>query len=55
MLILHNAIILNMQDNIFGLPVYVTHSYTTQWHYGSTQLVEEGAIKMGITQANSNK
>ena len=29
---------------VFGLPVYVTHSYTTRWH-GSARLVEAGTMK----------
>ena len=34
MLILYHSIFLKLQENMFGLPVYVTHSYTfTLLHY----------------------
>ena len=32
-------------NELFGLSVYVTHSYTTRWYYGSALLVETGATK----------
>ena len=44
MLIPNNTSFLKMQENMFGLPVHVTQSYASQWHYGSAQLVEAGEI-----------
>ena len=35
-------------NELFGLSMYVTHSCTTQWNYGSAQLIEAGAIKSKV-------
>ena len=60
MLITNNTTFLKMQENIFGLTVYVAHSYSltctdSTTYYGSVCVVEAGAIKIIIISNNHNK